>query len=121
MNSWEKLKNWIELKIFGEPLSDDELEDLNDTIINISDKDRKKLVKKNEEKFDKSHWKYSLGWIIIYLGVWGLSIWKGLRNGETLYEIMFNEERVMLYVFGVMLIGFVFFKVKNPKYEDGMN
>ena len=48
-------------------------------------------------------------------------IWKGLRNGETIYEIMTKEDVLMFYVFGVMLIGFIFFRMKNIKYEDGMS
>ena len=47
-------------KIFGEPLSEDELEDINDTINNMSNEEMEKLVKKSEESFDKNNWKYSL-------------------------------------------------------------
>lgn len=113
MKYWESFKR----KIF---LSEDELKDIDDTIDNMSDKEMEKLIKKGEESFDKNHWKYSLSWTIIYLGVWGLFIWKGLRNGETLNEIFSDETSLVLYIFGILLIGFVFFKVKGVDYEDGM-
>ena len=115
MDSWNKLKKWLSDKVYGEPM-----DDLFDSYEKLSDEERKNLIKKSQNNLDKSHWKYSLGFTIIYLGLWGFLIWKGLRNGETLYEIMSDEDLVMLYVFGVMLIGFVFFKVKNVEYEDGM-
>ena len=76
---------------------------------------KKKLVEESEKRFHKNHWKYSLVWTLVYLGVWGFVIWKGLRNGETFYEIISKEDVLMLYVFGIMLIGFVFFRVKNMK------
>ena len=53
---------------------------------------------------------------MIYLGAEGFVIWKGIRNGETIYEMITKEDVLMLYIFDVMLIGFVFFKVKNIKY-----
>lgn len=117
MNYWEGFKR----KVFGEPLSDDELKELNDTVFNVSAKEKENLVKESEERFQKNHLKYSIGWTLIYLGAWGFLIWKGLRNGETIYEIMTKEDVLMFYVFGVMLIGFVFFRMKNIKYEDGMS
>ena len=117
MNYWESFKR----KVFGEPLSDDELKELNDTVFNVSAKEKEKLVKESEERFQKNHLKYSIVWTLIYLGAWGFLIWKGLRNGETIYEILTKEDVLMFYVFGVMLIGFVFFRMKNIKYEDGMS
>ena len=117
MNYWESFKR----KVFGEPLSDEELKELNDTVFNVSAKEKEKLVKESKERFQKNYLKYSIGWTLIYLGAWGFLIWKGLRNGETIYEIMTKEDVLMFYVFGVMLIGFVFFRMKNIKYEDGMS
>ena len=37
MNYWESLKR----KVFGEPLSDEELKDLNDTVFNVSAEEKK--------------------------------------------------------------------------------
>ena len=115
MDNWNKFKKWLSDKVYCEPM-----DDLFDCYEKLSDEERENLIKKSQNNLDKSHWKYSLGFTIIYLGLWGFLIWEDLRNGETLYEIMSDEELVMLYVFGVMLIGFVFFKVKNVEYEDGM-
>ena len=74
MNYWESFKR----KVFGEPLSDDELKELNDTVFNVSAKEKEKLVKESEERFQKNYLKYSIGWTLIYLGAWGFLIWIGL-------------------------------------------